>query len=60
MKAKFENCAARVLKAAAAVAVCRNVDSLERVGSLREFTALFEPGHAASGSRKLTAQSGMA
>src|SRR5262245_20035823 len=61
MRAKFENCAARVLTPGAAAAVCRGIDSLEQLGSLREFTALFEPPHAASENRRLSVlESGVA
>jgi 2-methylcitrate dehydratase PrpD len=48
LKAKFENCAARVLAPAAAAAAYRALESLERLGSVRDVTALLEPrGHAA-------------
>ena len=46
MKAKFENCAARVLPAGAAARVCLEIESFENVPSLRDFTKLLEPGHA--------------
>ena len=42
MKAKFENCATRVLTPGAAAAVCRRIDAFEDVESVRDFTALFE------------------
>jgi 2-methylcitrate dehydratase PrpD len=46
MKAKFENCAARILSAAAAARAGREIESFENVPSLRDFTKLLEPGHA--------------
>jgi 2-methylcitrate dehydratase PrpD len=50
MKAKFEDCAARVLAPKAVAAVVRQIEALEELGSVREFTRLFEPsGHAAGG-----------
>ena len=42
MKAKFMDCAARVLTPKAAAAVCRRIETLEQRGTMREFTALFE------------------
>lgn len=42
MKAKFENCAARVLAPAAVAAACRALEALEKLGSTRELTALLE------------------
>ncbi len=43
LKAKFENCAIRVLTPQAAAAVCRRIDSFEEAGPMREFTRLLEP-----------------
>ena len=43
MKAKFENCAARVLAPEAVAVVSRMIDSLEAVGSVRDLTTLLEP-----------------
>ena len=49
MKAKFEDCAARVLSPLAAAAVVRMVDGFDKTGSVRELTALLDPAQAASG-----------
>jgi 2-methylcitrate dehydratase PrpD len=46
MKSKFEDCAARVLASKAVAAVFRQVESLEELASVREFTKLFEPAAA--------------
>ncbi len=43
MKAKFENCAGRVLAPMAVAAACRALESLEKLGSTRELTTLLEP-----------------
>jgi 2-methylcitrate dehydratase PrpD len=59
LKAKFENCAIRVLTPQAAAAVCRRVDSFEEVGPMREFTRLLEPAAAAKPARE-AARGGMA
>ena len=48
MKAKFENCAGRVLAPAAVAAACRALESLEKLGSTRELTALLEAAGIAS------------
>jgi hypothetical protein len=44
MKAKFEDCAGRVLGAAAVAKACRAIETLEKVATARELTALLEPG----------------
>lgn len=54
MKAKFENCAARVLTAKASAAVCREIESFDKLPSLRELTKLLELGHAAGKIREVT------
>ena len=46
MKAKFENCAGRVLERGAVTAAARAMEALEKLGSVRELTALLEPGGA--------------
>jgi 2-methylcitrate dehydratase PrpD len=43
LKAKFENCALRVLTPAAVARVSRTIDSFEKVASVRDFTMLLEP-----------------
>jgi hypothetical protein len=43
MKAKFENCAQRVLAPDAVVAASRAIDAFEDLASVREFTMLLEP-----------------
>ena len=43
MKAKFENCAQRVLAPDAVAAASRAIDAFEELGSVREFTTLLEP-----------------
>jgi 2-methylcitrate dehydratase PrpD len=50
MKAKFENCAARVLAPAAVAAACRALESLEKLASARELTALLEASGIKSGA----------
>jgi len=52
MKAKFENCAARVLAPAAVAAACRALEMLEKIGSVRELTTLLEPAGAGAGARR--------
>jgi len=47
IRAKFENCARRVLTPEAVARVSRALESFEKVESLREFTTLLEPGAAA-------------
>ena len=49
LKAKFENCASRVLSPQAAAAAWRRIDALEESGPLRDFTRLLEP--AAAGAK---------
>src|SRR6185503_9667214 len=46
MKAKFENCASRVLAPDAVARACRAIESLETLGSIRELTALLVPAAA--------------
>ena len=43
IRAKFENCAARVLAPRAVAAVTRAIEAFEEVKSVREFTTLLEP-----------------
>ena len=43
LKAKFENCAQRVLTPQAAAAAVRAIDAFENLESMRSFTALLEP-----------------
>jgi 2-methylcitrate dehydratase PrpD len=43
LKAKFEDCAARVLAPKAAAAVVRMVDGFDKAGSVRELMALLDP-----------------
>ena len=45
IKAKFGNCARRVLAAQAVAAVSRAIDSFEALDSVREFTKLLEPAN---------------
>jgi|SRR5882672_716019 len=52
MKAKFENCAGRVLGPAALAAACRAIESLEKLGEVRDLMALLDPA-AASGKRAM-------
>jgi 2-methylcitrate dehydratase PrpD len=46
IRAKFENCAARVLSPKAVAAVTRSIEAFEEVKSVREFTKLLEPSTA--------------
>src|SRR6185295_2221382 len=46
MKAKFADCASRVLAPPAAGEACRAIERFEDVESVREFTRLFEPARA--------------
>jgi hypothetical protein len=48
LKAKFEDCASRVLTPQAAAAVCRRIESFEDSGPMREFTGLLEPAAVAA------------
>jgi 2-methylcitrate dehydratase PrpD len=52
LKAKFENCAARVLAPAAVAAAYRTLDALERLGAARELTKLLEPAGGSTGVRR--------
>lgn len=52
LKAKFENCAARVLTPQAAQAAGRAIESFEEAGPMREFTRLLDP--AAGGARRIS------
>ena len=52
LKAKFENCAARVLAPAAVAAAYRALDSLEQLAATRDLTKLLEPSAAAAGPRR--------
>ena len=57
MKAKFEDCAGRVLAPAAVAAAHRAMASLERLDSTLELTALLQPADAAPGSRRASGRS---
>jgi 2-methylcitrate dehydratase PrpD len=59
MKAKFENCAARVLAPAAVAAACRALEALEKIGSVRELTTLLEPAGAGTGAMRSAMGSGV-
>jgi len=52
IKAKFGNCARRVLSAQAVAAVSRAIDSFEALDSVREFTTLLEPADIGSSDVK--------
>jgi len=53
MKAKFEDCATRVLSPKAAAAIVRMVDGFEKMSSVRELTALLDPAGAGKAGRPL-------
>ena len=53
MKAKFEDCATRVLSPKAAAAVVRMIDGFEKTGTVRELTALLDPADAGKAGRTL-------
>jgi 2-methylcitrate dehydratase PrpD len=52
MKAKFENCALRVLTPDAAARVSRTIESFEKVTLVRDFTTLLEPADAGASDVK--------
>ncbi len=52
MVAKFENCAGRVLAPAAVATACRSIESLEKLGAVRDLMALLDPAAAAGADRK--------
>jgi 2-methylcitrate dehydratase PrpD len=52
LKAKFENCAARVLAPAAVAAAYRALESLERLSATRDLTKLLEPAGGSAGVRR--------
>ncbi|MDH3288421.1 MAG: MmgE/PrpD family protein [Betaproteobacteria bacterium] len=60
LKAKFENCASRVLTPQAAAAVCRRIDSFEESGSMLEVTRLLEPAAVAAKPVEQAAKRGVA
>ena len=60
LKAKFENCASRVLAPPAVAAVCSGIESLEQVGSMREFTRLLEPAAVVAKPVRQTVKGGVA
>lgn len=60
MKAKFADCAARVLSPKAAAAVVRMVDGFDKVGSVRELTALLDPAQAGAAKAGRALESGVA
>jgi len=53
MKAKFEDCATRVLSPKAAAAVVRMIDGFEKTGTVRELTALLDPADTGKAGRTL-------
>jgi len=53
IRAKFENCAARVLAPRAVATVTRAIEAFEDVKSVREFTALLEPATAGARREKI-------
>ncbi|OGA06410.1 MAG: hypothetical protein A2W68_15725 [Betaproteobacteria bacterium RIFCSPLOWO2_02_64_14] len=58
IRAKFEDCASRVLPPKAVAAVTRAIEAFEEVQSVREFTKLLEPATAGStGARREEARS---
>jgi len=60
LRAKFENCASRVLTPQAAATVCRRMDSFEKSGPMREFTRLLEPAAATSKPSRQAVKGGVA
>jgi 2-methylcitrate dehydratase PrpD len=52
LQEKFEDCAGRVLAPAAVAAAYRAMESLERLGSTRDLTALLEPSAGGAGVRR--------
>ena len=60
IKAKFENCALRVLAPQAVAAVCHVIDSFEEVGSVRDFTTLLEPAPVGASDVRLGRKRGSA
>ena len=57
LRAKFENCAARVLAPRALATVTRAIEAFEEVKSVREFTALLEPAPAGAEAGRRQAHS---
>ena len=53
IRAKFENCASRVLPPRAVTAVTRAIEAFENVQSVREFTKLLEPASAGAHLEKV-------
>ena len=51
LKAKFEDCAARVLAPKAVAAVVRLVDGFDKGGTVRELTALLDTGAGTPGGK---------
>ncbi|MDH5534615.1 MAG: MmgE/PrpD family protein [Betaproteobacteria bacterium] len=60
LKAKFENCASRILTPQAVAAACRGIDSFEELSSMRDFTRLLEPAAVAVKSAKHEVRDGAA
>jgi 2-methylcitrate dehydratase PrpD len=60
MKAKFEDCATRVLSPKAAAAVVRAIDGFEKSASVRELTVLLDPAGAGAGKAGRALESGVA
>jgi len=60
LKAKFENCASRVLTPQAAAAVCSRMDTFEELGSMRDFTRLLEPAAVATKPVRQAVKGGVA
>jgi len=60
LRAKFEDCAARVLAPKAIAAVVRMIEGFDRAGSVRELTALLDPGQAGAGKSERALKSGVA
>jgi 2-methylcitrate dehydratase PrpD len=58
LKEKFEDCAARVLGPATVAAAYRTMESLERLGSTRDLTALLEPARGGTAEVRRAAGSG--
>jgi 2-methylcitrate dehydratase PrpD len=60
LKAKFEDCAARVLAPAASAAVVRMVDDFDKAGSVRELAALLDPAGGGKEKSRRAVERGVA
>ena len=60
LKAKFEDCAARVLAPTASAAVVRMIDNFDKAGSVRELAALLDPAGAGKGKPERAVERGVA